>query len=204
MLFHALRPFLDDPRVVSVVVALSAQQAEDPPAWLAQLAPRVRTVRGGDTRTASVLAALESLGPEVEIVLVHDAARPLVTRSIVDRCVTGVLAGGGGAVTGSPVVDTLKEVDPDGRVLGTVDRSRFWRAQTPQGFPLDALLEAYRRAVDQGRGETDDAAVFERCGGIVHMVEGSPVNLKVTYPEELEFAEWLLSRPESDRENGRG
>jgi 2-C-methyl-D-erythritol 4-phosphate cytidylyltransferase len=95
-------------------------------------------------------------------------------------------------VAGWPVVDTLKEVETDGRVLSTPDRESLWRAQTPQAFPREALLEAYREAVEEGRAATDDAALFARSGGRVRMVEGAPWNLKVTHPEDVAVAELFL------------
>lgn len=191
ILRHVLRPFLSHPRVRAVVVALSPDDARRPPPWLADLDPRIRIVAGGATRLASVAAALEELPESVDVAMVHDAARPLVTREIIDRC-AGATREGEGAVAGWPVVDTLKEVDEEGRIVDTPDRSRFWRAQTPQAFPRARLLEAYREALREGARATDDAAVFSRAGGVVRMVEGSPWNLKVTHPDDLTLAGFLM------------
>jgi 2-C-methyl-D-erythritol 4-phosphate cytidylyltransferase len=193
ILLRVLRPFLAHPRVSSVAIALAPHAVESPPQWLQDLDERVRLVPGGATRLHSVRAALAALPPTVEVVLVHDAARPLVTREIIDRCVR-VAEGGEGAVAGWPSVDTLKEVGADGRVLSTPDRDALWRAQTPQAFPRGPLLEAYRRAVEEGVPATDDSALFARYGGRVRMVEGSAWNLKVTHPEDVEVAELLLRR----------
>ncbi len=191
ILLHALRPFLAHPAVVSVAVALSPEEFGDPPEWLGTLDPRLLLVRGGDTRTASVRAALAALAPEVEVVLVHDAARPLVNREIIDRCLQ-VALGGEGAVAGWPAVDTVQEVDGEGRIVATPDRTSLWQAQTPQAFPSAPLLEAYRAAEAAGVAATDDAALFTRMGGRVRMVEGSPWNLKVTHPDDVPVAELLL------------
>jgi 2-C-methyl-D-erythritol 4-phosphate cytidylyltransferase len=188
LLEHALRPFLDHPSVTVVVVALPPQDVGTPAAWIRDLGPRVRVVAGGETRVHSVLSALEAIGDSVEWVAVHDAARPLVTPAIIDRCIDA-LEPGGGVVAGWPLVDTLKEVDSDGTVLDTPDRDRFWAAQTPQIFPRDAILEAYRAAVTEGIHATDDAEVYSRFGGTVRVVEGSPWNLKITHPSDLEVAE---------------
>jgi 2-C-methyl-D-erythritol 4-phosphate cytidylyltransferase len=189
VLLHAIRPFLNHPRVTAVRVALSADDAAHPPSWLLDEDPRVRVVVGGDTRAASVLAALESLPGGVEVVLVHDGARPLVDRGTIDRCLAGITTEQG-AVAALPVTDTLKEVSPARMVEGTPERRRFWAAQTPQGFPLPLLLAAYRRGTE---GLTDDASAVEREGGRIVVTEGSPANLKVTLPGDLELAEHWLS-----------
>jgi len=142
VLLRALRPFLRHPRVVAVRVALPADLADDPPTWLVNEDPRIRVVAGGEERGDSVRAALEAFPPGVEVVLVHDGARPLVDAGTIERCLAGVLPGQG-AVAALPVTDTLKEVVPGSdQVERTPDRGRFWAAQTPQGFPLPLLREA--------------------------------------------------------------
>jgi len=98
-----------------------------------------------------------------------------------------------GAVAGVPVVDTMKEVDDGGHVVATPDRSRLWHAQTPQAFPFGMLMDAYRRAFTEDFPATDDAALVERVGGRVVMVESSADNFKITRPEDLEMAELVLS-----------
>jgi 2-C-methyl-D-erythritol 4-phosphate cytidylyltransferase len=188
-LLHALRPFLAHPAVVAVRVALAPEDAADPPAWLRGLDPRVAVVAGGSTRSASVKAALDALG-DVDVVLVHDAARPLVTPAIVERCIDAA-ARGDGAVAGWPASDTLKEVDGERRVRATPDRTRIWHAQTPQAFPAELLRRAY--AAWDGGDAPDDATLVERVGGRVLMVEGSATNLKVTRPEDVAVAEALLA-----------
>ena len=191
LLSWALRPFLEHPRVTAIAVALGKADFDKPPAWLTGLDPRIRIVPGGATRGDSVAAALEALPGSVDVVAVHDAARPLVTREIFERCLQAVGVGRG-AVAGCPAVDTLKEVDGEGRVVATPNRERFWHAQTPQVFPRALLLEAYRRARSDGLSNTDDAALVERIGGEVVMVRGAPGNLKVTRPEDLPLAEFYL------------
>jgi 2-C-methyl-D-erythritol 4-phosphate cytidylyltransferase len=188
VLLRALRPFLAHPRVVAVRVALPPDQVDDPPEWLLSEDPRIQVVAGGESRGASVLAALAAMPPGVEVVMVHDGARPLVDRGTIDRCLSLVTLEQG-VVAALPVTDTLKEVTPAGVVAGTPDRSRFWAAQTPQAFPLRLLLEAYRAGTE---GVTDDASVVERAGGRVVVSRGSPRNLKVTGPGDLEVALRLL------------
>ena len=195
LLRHALRPFLSHPAISVLRVALSPEDASECPAWLRDLDQRLAVAAGGDSRAASVRAALEAL-PEVDVVLVHDAARPLVTHAIIDRCI-GAVGTGTGAVAGWPASDTLKEVDDDRRVLSTPDRSRIWHAQTPQAFPAELLRRAY--AAWDGSEVTDDGALVEMAGGAVVMVEGSNTNLKVTSPEDLTVAEALLDMDGSAR-----
>lgn len=191
MLVRALRPFLARTDVEWVVVALPAEDAADPPAWLTSLDPRVRITAGGAERTDSVRAGLACVPPEATVVLVHDAARPLLPGDVVERVIRAA-AGGVGVIPGVAVEDTLKEVDGERRVMRTVDRSRLWRAQTPQGFPSELLLEAHRRAQDAATGATDDAALVERIGGTVIVVDGSPENIKVTSAADVALAEAIL------------
>jgi 2-C-methyl-D-erythritol 4-phosphate cytidylyltransferase len=189
-LLHALRPFLAETRVVAVVVALAPEDAASPPSWLVELAPRVRVVAGGATRSQSVRSAIAALPADLDVIAVHDAARPLVTAGVVSECVALALAGFG-AVAGCPAVDTLKRVDAEGSVLDTPDRSSFWHAQTPQVFPAGVLRAAY---TDLGAEGTDDSALVERVGsGVrVKMVDAGPSNLKVTRPEDVPLAEAIL------------
>ena len=192
ILMRALRPFLEHPGVREVVVSLPTADAESPPGWLIEADQRIRVVAGGETRRDSVWAGLQVLSDSLGVAVVHDGARPLVSRDVVDRCIH--LAGRGvGGVAGVRAVDTIKEVDGDLRVLATPDRSRLWHAQTPQAFPLGMIMDAYRRAFTDDFAATDDAALVERVGGPVVMVESSAENLKITRPEDLEMAELMLS-----------
>jgi 2-C-methyl-D-erythritol 4-phosphate cytidylyltransferase len=196
ILMRALRPFLDHPRVREVVICLPSADAESPPEWLVGADERIRVVAGGETRQDSVWAGLRALSPALDVAVVHDGARPLVDPVVVGRCIE--LAGSGvGAVAGVHAVDTIKEVDQDGHVVATPDRARLWHAQTPQAFPLDVITQAYRRASGENFPATDDAALVERMGCPVHMVESSGDNLKITRPDDLEMAELLLSRRSS-------
>ena len=196
LLVWALRPFLQHPDVQAVAVALGEEDAGDPPEWLTSLDPRIRLVTGGATRGDSVGAAMEALPSDLDLIAVHDAARPLVTREIFDRCLAAV-GPERGAIAGWPAVDTLKEVDTRGKVVGTPDRERIWHAQTPQVFPRTLIIEAYRRAREVGFTNTDDAALVEEIGGEVILVPGSPHNLKITRPEDLPLAEFYLTAGQS-------
>lgn len=192
LILHTLRPFFSEENVVSVVVAVSPEDLSEARGWLEPLDSRLQVVSGGATRSDSVAEAVDRLPVDVEVILVHDAARPLVTGETIQRCIE-VAARGEGAVAGWPATDTLKEVDAADRIIRTPDRSRVWHAQTPQGFPAGALRAAL--SDEAARAEaTDDAALVEAAGLTVRMIEGSADNLKVTRPEDLPIAELLLAR----------
>lgn len=193
VLRRALLPFLDHPRIGRVVVVLPPDDAENPPSWLSHLP--VSIVPGGAERGDSVWNGLHALGEETEIVLVHDGARPFVTHGVIDRVLDACQ--GAGAIAAVPVTDTIKEVADDGTIAGTPDRTRLWQAQTPQGFPLAGLLNAYRLARAAGVAATDDAALYERYVGPVRVVMGSYRNLKVTRRADLALAEALALAPEA-------
>ena len=188
VLLHALRPFLSEPRVVAMVVALAPDDATPPPAWIGDLDGRVSVVAGGETRTDSVRNALRALPSDLDIIAVHDAARPLVTLAVISGCID-VAAEGRGAVAGCPAIDTIKRVDQHGRVLETPRRLELWHAHTPQVFPAELLRRAYEGA---GSG-TDDSALVESVGGDVQMVDAGSTNLKVTRPEDIPIAEAILA-----------
>jgi 2-C-methyl-D-erythritol 4-phosphate cytidylyltransferase len=137
-----------------------------------------------------VACGLAALLPECEIVLVHDAARPFVTRDVLDA-VIGAARAGEGAVPALPVADTLKQSDEGGHVARTVPRDGLWRAQTPQGFPRALIAHAHARAKADGVVGTDDAFLVERIGGMVRLVAGDPRNMKVTTADDLVLAEVL-------------
>lgn len=191
VLVHALRPFLADARVVSVVVALAPDDAAAPPSWLTALDARVRVVAGGSSRAESVRNALDAL-PHVDVVAVHDAARPLVPPGVVGQCIE-VAAAGEGAVAGCRAVDTMKEVAPDGRIVATPERARLWHAHTPQVFPAAIARRAYGVGAADLAAATDDAALAEAVGAVVRMVDAGPGNLKVTSPGDLPIAEAILA-----------
>lgn len=189
MLLRALRPFTSHPHIGQVVVALPAGFETRPPDWLAKLVgERLLLVAGGATRAHSVRAGLRALPEQVSIVLIHDGARPFVTRDTID----GVLAkarSGVGAVAAIPVNDTVKDVEHS-RITRTVARERLWRAQTPQGFPR-AMIERAYAGLDGAAAPTDDAELCERAGLSVEVVPDSPYNVKVTTAEDFRIAEAL-------------
>jgi 2-C-methyl-D-erythritol 4-phosphate cytidylyltransferase len=152
-------------------------------------------VAGGATRPASVRAGLAAVPADAEIVVVHDAARPLASDQTWEAVIAAVLDGADAAVPCVPVTDTIKERGDDGRLV-TLDRARLVASQTPQAF----LAAALRAAHSSGAEATDDAALVEAMGGRVVVVPGEPTNLKVTGPADLVLAEALLA----GREPGSG
>jgi len=186
LLLRALRPFTSHPEVAHTVVVLPEAEAGSPPEWLGPLAGGTLTVTaGGPERTDSVARGLAGLPAACVTVLVHDAARPLVDRAVIDPVIAAAREGVG-AVPAIPVSDTIKETSgtAGGRVVRTIPRDRLWRAQTPQGFPRSLLERAYAEARAAGARATDDAALVERLGVEVRIGPGSARNLKVTTEED--------------------
>src|SRR5919112_1101504 len=149
-------------------------------------------VRGGESRSASVRNALGA-APEATIAVVHDAARPLITRDLVERCLAALEPGVDGAIAAVPMTDTVKEAASDHRVLRTLDRSTLWAIQTPQVFRADILRRALERDAAALAAATDDAWLVDDVGGVITVVESFPENLKVTRESDLRIAEALLA-----------
>lgn len=186
MLLHSVHAFQQRSDVGMVVVVLPREHVGDPPPWLFQCdTERLLLSVGGRTRTESVRNGLEDLAETAAIVVVHDAARPLVTAAVIDRVIAEARCGRG-AAAGMPEVDSLKRVDDEGNITGSVDRSGIFRVQTPQAYPRDMLERAHASANSAGVHATDDAALCERLGFPVVIVPGSERSLKIT--EELDFA----------------
>lgn len=186
MLLHAVHAFQRRADVALVVCVLPRSHAADPPPWLFQCdMDRLLVSTGGNQRGESVWSGLEDLPEELAIAVIHDAARPLVTDATIEAVIAEARRGRG-AVAALPVVDTLKEVDADGRIVRTLAREGLWRAQTPQAFPLRMIEAAYVDARRLGLSATDDAALCERLGLEVVVVRGSERAMKVT--EEADFA----------------
>jgi 2-C-methyl-D-erythritol 4-phosphate cytidylyltransferase len=202
MLVHAVRA-LARARLVDVVVVAAppGDEAEVRVLLDTYQAPTDVTVTtGGDTRQDSVRLALESLDPDVDVVLVHDAARPLAPSQLVDDVVQAVAAGAEAAIPALPVADTIKRVE-DGRVVETLRRETLYAVQTPQGFTRDLLTKAHDAAVVDGYAGTDDASLVERIGATVVVVPGHPEATKVTRPGDLAAAEALLAQRLARREH---
>lgn len=196
MLLHSVQRFMERPDVALVVAVLPRSYAGDPPPWLFQCdLDRLLVSVGGRERGESVLNGLYDLSPEVKVVLIHDAARPLADSATIDRVIVEARRGRG-AVAALPLADTLKEVDDDGRIVRTVERAGLWRAQTPQGFPRDMIERAYAEARKERVSATDDAALCERLGFEVVVVPGSELAMKVTVEADFALLEALSTMPE--------
>jgi 2-C-methyl-D-erythritol 4-phosphate cytidylyltransferase len=183
---------LDDSDWIDWIVVAAPPGWEEPCIVLAEefaVGKVAAVVTGGDTRAASVRAALAEIPEDAAVVLVHDAARPLVSDELIGRLLTPLSEGYEGAVPALPVCDTIKRVR-GGEVVETIERDGLVAAQTPQAFLADAL----RRAAD-GEG-TDCASLVEARGGRIKAVEGDPKLLKVTAPEDLELVSRWLAVPE--------
>jgi 2-C-methyl-D-erythritol 4-phosphate cytidylyltransferase len=196
MLLRALRPFTSHPDVCQITVVLPAAALVAPPEWLVTLAGDLVTlVAGGAERMDSVENGLTRLRPECSIALSHDAARPFVSREVIDAVIARARRGES-AIAARPVRDTLKsERTEEGASLiaGTIPREGVWRAQTPQGFPRHILEAAFRNARQSAFQGTDEAALVEQMGERVHLVMDTIWNLKVTTPDDLALAE-LIAR----------
>ncbi|HUW15671.1 MAG TPA: 2-C-methyl-D-erythritol 4-phosphate cytidylyltransferase [Actinomycetes bacterium] len=200
LLVHAVRA-LSIARSVELVV-VAAPRAELA-AVRSLLSPAVGdtellVVGGGRTRQESVSLALAVLPADVDVVLVHDAARPLAPSELVDAVSAAVRAGADAVVPGIPVADTVKQVDTAGRVERTLDRAQLRAVQTPQGFSREVLVAAHQAAADDASDEsdaaTDDAGLVERIGRTVLVVGGAEEAFKVTRPIDLVLAEAVLAR----------
>jgi 2-C-methyl-D-erythritol 4-phosphate cytidylyltransferase len=155
------------------------------------LSKPVELIRGGETRQESVYNGLQALPIAAQRVLIHDGARCLATPQLFDRCAVA-LQDCPGLIAAVSVKDTIKVVNETGIIQDTPDRRQLWAAQTPQGFEVKLLKQCHDQGRNSGWEVTDDAALFERCGLPVRIVEGEETNLKVTTPVDLAIAEFIL------------
>jgi 2-C-methyl-D-erythritol 4-phosphate cytidylyltransferase len=164
---------------------------------IAQLhaAKPIHLIQGGVTRQDSVYNGLQALPSDAVHVLIHDGARCLATPELFERCAEAVQIYQG-FVAAVPVKDTIKAVD-DGLVTDTPNRDRLWAAQTPQGFHVEPLKSAHAQGRDRNWSVTDDAALFEKMGLPVQIVMGEETNLKITTPQDLAIAEFILKQRET-------
>ncbi|MDA7581636.1 2-C-methyl-D-erythritol 4-phosphate cytidylyltransferase [Luminiphilus sp.] len=196
ILEHTLRALLACPDIRGVVVVLDpSDRRADSVASLSD--PRVFKASGGAERADSVLSGLRSLTEYVSLgdwALVHDAARPCVSVSVLRELIDCALSSDTGTVLAQASTDTVKQVGSNGLVAATLDRRSIWRAQTPQMFRLSELEHALSSALESGISVTDESMAMERLGYPVSVLEGPSTNIKVTLPADLEFAEIILRR----------
>src|SRR6201996_4900836 len=197
ILIHSLRAFASVPRVNAIYVAVRKPERERVEAQVAEhgFAGKVHVVEGGDNRQESVAHALAAVpaAPD-DIVLVHDAVRPLIDTATIDRTIDAVIEHGA-AIVGLPAIDTIKQVERTAHgaiITSTIPREFIVQAQTPQGFRFGLLRQAMAEATADGFVGTDEASVVERAGHPIAVVHGSQVNLKITQPGDLELAEFYL------------
>jgi 2-C-methyl-D-erythritol 4-phosphate cytidylyltransferase len=148
-------------------------------------------VTGGEERQASVWRGLQQLGPEIELVVVHDGVRPFVSHTMIEDALEGAVQHGA-AIAAVPLKDTIKRVSPQGQVEATLPRERLWRIQTPQAFRRPLLQQAFEHAWRQRLVATDEAGLIEAYGHPVHVVRGSEQNIKITTPDDLVIGERFL------------
>lgn len=206
ILVRSCRALAQLPAIKEIVVVAPAAHMQQCRQLCHTLLPPDQVARliftpGGTTRQDSVQAGLESLSPTLALVLVHDAARPLVEADLLLRCLHAASCHGA-AIAALPVTDTLKDVAAEsGTIRATIDRTNLWRAQTPQVVRRDLLQQAFRTAAAHGFQGTDEAALLEHAGIGVQVVPGSERNLKITRPEDLFVAEALLHNSTTGRTN---
>jgi 2-C-methyl-D-erythritol 4-phosphate cytidylyltransferase len=202
ILLHTLRKFSASPRVSDIFVALRGDEIEPFRERLRKeaadvLTKKVELVEGGEHRQQSVANALAAVtaAPD-DVILVHDAVRPFVTPEIIEEVIHGAEKYGA-AIAGMPAVDTVKQVErtPEGALItATLPRERVVLAQTPQGFRHHVIRKAFDEAIADGFTGTDEASLVERSGHPVAVVMGSPRNIKITTPSDMELAEFYLKK----------
>ncbi|MGB6483023.1 MAG: 2-C-methyl-D-erythritol 4-phosphate cytidylyltransferase [Candidatus Acidiferrales bacterium] len=196
-----LRRLLECQAMSEFFIATRGEEADSLEQWLSKekLGSAVHVVRGGETRQQSVANALARIPAETELVLVHDAVRPFVTREQVQRVITEARARGA-AILGVPAIDTIKEVRRSSLpqdialISATIPREKIVLAQTPQGFQTKLLKEAFARAEQDGFTASDEAALVERLGHDVYVVLGSERNIKITKPADMDLARFYLDQ----------
>jgi len=198
ILIHTLEIFEKVPEVHEVLVVVHPEDLEFCQEEVVDAYPLKKVLRlipGGKERQDSVYNAMKFLmikEAELDVILVHDGVRPLVDPVQVSRVVAAARRHGG-AILGVPCQDTLKKVNSRGEVVATVDRQKLWQVQTPQAFRAALLWRAFQEAMERGFYATDEAALVEALGETVVMVPGTPLNLKITTPDDLKMAEAILA-----------
>jgi 2-C-methyl-D-erythritol 4-phosphate cytidylyltransferase / 2-C-methyl-D-erythritol 2,4-cyclodiphosphate synthase len=192
ILQHSVDAFLNSSHITEVIVALPGALATDPPAYLRARDKPLHVVAGGARRQDSVARGFARVSPRAELVIIHDAARPLVSDDLIRRTIDAA-AEAGAAIAAVRAHDTVKRTDSEGMIVATLRREEIFLAQTPQAFRVDVLRQALAIADDA----TDEATLAERAGHRVKVVAGDAWNLKVTTPDDLAIAERLMAKAAS-------
>jgi 2-C-methyl-D-erythritol 4-phosphate cytidylyltransferase len=206
VLLFTLRRLAACPAITDFIIATRAEEIDSLMSSISaeKFGRSVRVVRGGDTRQDSVANALAEVSTETDLILVHDAVRPLVTLNQIERVIAEAAACDA-AILGIPAMDTVKEVKRASLptdvalITATIPRERVVLAQTPQVFRASVLLEAFAQARQDGVSASDEAGLVERLGRDVHVVVGSERNLKITRPGDMQLAEFYLSQERAGR-----
>jgi len=199
ILLHTLRRLASCDAIAEIILATRADEIQrlEESCREEKFRQAIRVVKGGASRQESVAAALEHVGADTELVVVHDAVRPFVTREQVSRVIDEARKCGA-AILGIPAMDTVKEVkrgslpEDVALITGTIPRERIVLAQTPQVFHTRLLKEAFARAAADGVNASDEAGLVERLGHDVHVVHGTERNIKITKPSDMELARFYL------------
>ncbi len=195
LLFHTLAEFLKHPGIAEIIIAA-------PEDWLPrlereidqrQLSGRVKLVAGGARRQDSVKNAVAASDPANSIILIHDAGRPFVTAAMISASIAECTKVDGGVIIALPASDTVKQVQSATKnITQTLDRESIWLSQTPQTFHRPVLIKALEAAEREAIAGTDEAALIERLGYTVKVLPGSPLNIKITTPEDGQYARIIL------------
>jgi len=199
ILERTLTPFVECPEIGGIVVVAAAnviELIEEALSGVLQRHRNISVVRGGERRQDSIWNGLHAVPGETDIVLIHDAVRPFIRKELITRCVKSTAEYGAVTVV-RPLTETVKEVS-NGVVTNTLDRSSLRITQTPQAFRTALILEAHRKAREDGFTGTDDCVLVERLGHPVHVVEGDDYNMKITTPADLKIAGAVLPIFESE------
>lgn len=200
VLAHTVHAACQAEAVTSIILTTAAEETEIVSKLLTGLKLSVpwQVVAGGSERQYSIANALKAVEAAAEIVVVHDGARPLAQPSLFNQVIAAARKEQA-AIAAVPVKDTIKIADPSGLVTGTPDRHTLWSVQTPQAFDRKILVSAYEQARQDGYLGTDDAALVERLGAKVKVVPGNYQNIKITTPEDLQFAETVIGKRQEEK-----
>jgi len=192
IIIHTLERFAGCPEVQKVILVIPEKEIPAADILLSKwnISGQIELIAGGETRQHSVWNGLNSIPENTDIVIVHDGVRPFVSEKTIHFCIEETRKYGA-VITAIPVYDTVKEVE-NHTVSKTLDRSKLWRVQTPQGFKKELLAEAYKKARETNLTATDDSALVENIGHTVRVIPGEEKNIKITSPEDLIIAEKLL------------